>query len=560
MSNPKLLQLIADVDALLTDMALENGSIISEVQTPQAVTPSDDVDLEDPDRIQDILGQHSGHGLSMSSPDLSGANPLDRFENGGLTEWTERQQSLVWYYKTFGVIGLAYKVKEIAKADILRTTGLAPTVPRLYRKRYVPAKRRHQSHNVEVEDSQEENEEESVPQEPDTLAKELELLINAQGPGHISWRRIYYDWYRGSQSRTLFYLSSVPDEVMLAVLHGDLPRKMSDASFARRHESFVRLTRSPGTYTLYIARSRTPYGQDHILPTSPQEEGVEALGLTLEEMISLWKYASRYIDVDDHAFVDHAKRIDTAFGAQGGIDYSFQRRYGASSSRNDFTMHKVFVGDLKRCFAGWVSALRDADRLDKMKVPLTRCFAHVGLSSNTLRRCPRHWTHESVPSPIFGMVTAILQVLWPGRFNVEDHSYQVFRVVSPQDLGFAEILSSIVSSAYCWNLGLSYTHAGGGGRSRLESTQFVENARCILNEGVQSRQVRASITKFGGMRKDWRQDVDGRRLDLARLNDSVVEDHDSLRDTKEALETEMVVLQVQELQDVLWNQIETSGG
>lgn len=537
MLEQELKQFLDDIKSLLTDVDQEIGATAQRGSVPNGSAAT----TANPDHVGILQdGRYTILPLP-SSLSTAGPNSLDHVEER-LSIWTERQHSLIWYYETFGVIGLAWKVKEIARSEIWNECRTDPQVPELYRRAsIVPAKRGANSPNVEVRSSQEEEEFDC---HFDTLTEELEALVNEQGEGHKSWRRIFYDWYRGGQSRMLFYLSSIPEEVMRAVLHGNLPQRMSEPSFFQRFGASVQLSDDPGTYALYVAQ-RPP-------PRSPPADRSPALGLTLEEMELLYKTACRYIDLEDNNFVADARLIDSAIGgSRAKLDYSSQRRYGGSDGKDDFTLHARFLKRLKSSLIRWADSLRASGQVNDLKTPLERCFVYVGFANMPLSRCPTHWTHGQTMSPILGMVTAIVRKLWGNRFDAEHHSYQIFRVVDDDELGFVEILTSMVASAYHWDLGLAYTYAGGKKKIPHLEPKFKQNAQRLKDEGIQIQRIRASVEKFVTMKNIMQQDLGEQRRNAMSGKDLLIRNSGVLREVQERTEKQRLALQLQELDEAL---------
>jgi hypothetical protein len=65
--------------------------------------------------------------------------------------------------------------------------------------------------------------------------------------------------------------SNLPSELILALLHGDLPSKMQDHAFADRIGPFVELTNCPGIYDVFVSSVGADAGK----------------GLTLREMLTV---------------------------------------------------------------------------------------------------------------------------------------------------------------------------------------------------------------------------------------------------------------------------------
>lgn len=550
MSEQEPTQLIRETDTLLVEFTQKiRATDPLKGQTSKNLAAASSADPGVLSQFDHDMSQGLGDGLQSLNPTLGKDSALKNLEERS-SMWTARQRRLVWYYDNFGVIGLTYMIKEIARNHLLKETGIEPAVPNARPKSSIPAKRPHPSAHIQVVDSQQE--EESCQSDSSTLIQELETLVNIQGQGHISWRRIFYDWHRDGQSRMLFYLSAVPQEVMRAILYGTLPARMTEPSFAKEFGRFVEVTKCPGTYSLYVAR-RAPHLQARASSPHP-EESWGGLGLTLEELGTVHTSVRRYIDVDDTKYSRLAQRIDSTIeGCPDNINYRSQRRYGGGSDGRDFGLHKHFLAGLKSTLLEWAAELKDAGQEGVLKIPLSRCFVHVGVSSNPLARSTMHWTQNRKPSPIVGLVMAVLETAWPGRFDVKDHTYQIFRAVNYDDLWLVEILSSIISSAYSWDLGLSFAYAGSGGQAKPNAhlaSRFVENCRRMRQDGLQAEQLKASVEKIDKV-KDWQRRRGEEGGNTASPRESLAKEIVRLRRAREELETQLLALQARELEDTL---------
>ena len=133
---------------------------------------------------------------------------------------TARQKELLWHWELFGVIGLAYWIKKIAiwERDDERKRGVGVS------------KRKRTS----TEGSDEEYE---------------------QSPGgHSTWTKLIDDLADLATSRSMYYLSSIPPEVMAGLIRGDLPRRMQDGDFRDKWGPYLKCKRSQGAYIVQVVR------------------------------------------------------------------------------------------------------------------------------------------------------------------------------------------------------------------------------------------------------------------------------------------------------------------
>ena len=134
-------------------------------------------------------------------------------------------------------------------------------------------------------------------------AEDMQMALDASARANLDTRgtqanssAIYASILPGAKS---FYqyapITTLPSDLILAILHGDLPSKMQDPAFAERVGPFVELTDCPSIYAVFVA----------------QVGGVDAgKGLTLREMVTVIEtyYTVRRGDPSDKALIEDTRK------------------------------------------------------------------------------------------------------------------------------------------------------------------------------------------------------------------------------------------------------------
>jgi len=348
----------------------------------------------------------------QTTPSLSLSQPTPR------PQWhpsdplvTERQKQLAWFYDYFGVVGLAYWIKEIAEAQ-------------------------------------------------------LELNRESNMKAHPSWQRLIEDYNLGPDSRVLYYLCTLHPDLIPVLIRGDLPARMEeDPAFKLQFASMIDLKNTQGAYAIYPARAASRR-QDKTGISNPKA----GLNLTLRELLELCQVIKRYIDLDCPDD-DLARKIDTTMRSPNCDKWAIdgKRRYAGGANHDQMTHAEEWLDAIESAYLGYArSKLKTPDEY-LLDIPLRRCFPYVGLARQTLQRGPQHWVHFGRESILYGLITATMEYLWPGQLVLKPYSYHLISIVRKEDIGLDEIFVTILTSAYGWETGLCHWFAGShaGGKSKI---------------------------------------------------------------------------------------------
>ena len=315
-----------------------------------------------------------------------------------------RQRQMVWYYETFGVVGLFYNIGEIAKA--------------------------------EVANSREKND-------------------RVDG----SWERLLDGMEKAEKSRTLCYLTSIRPRILKALLNGDLSAEMQRPEFSTRWGSCVKPRPTPGTYVVYMANAG-PRPQPSQVVTSSVQTTTTGYGLTLRELARLAAIMRLYIDVDNPESAALAMSIDGDPSKNMVLDYETQRKYGSGTGNDQFWVFEEWLRQIQSVYLDFFDRIKDTKDAHLLDRPLKRCLAYVGLSSKVALRCGQHAADHSSESKMKGLVTAILRNEFGDQFTTSTFAYQVLFTVEDSDVGLDEIITTLICSSYVWDGGLNGTYAG----------------------------------------------------------------------------------------------------
>ena len=273
----------------------------------------------------------------------------------------------------------------------------------------------------------------------------------SQGPGHACWHRIIEDYKLGAASRILHMLATLPPDLILALLHGDLPSRMQDAAFADQVGPFVELTDCPGIYAVFVSRSgRMDAGK----------------GLTLNEMITVIKTMETYIDIGKQQSEELAREIDSVFGSDiSGIDYKEQRRFGGGMSQDNFVEHRLWLRKLSEIYGPKHDALKGTENEYLLDEPMARCFAYIGMAQSPLSRAPHHWQPKESSSPLWALFYSTVRHLCKDKYLARLSTYQIFRSIREDETGLEEIVLTTLMMNLGRHGGLNYCWAGGALRS-----------------------------------------------------------------------------------------------
>ena len=341
---------------------------------------------------------------------------------------TDRQKYMMSYYDLFGVHGLGKAIYHIALSEIQNEKDFKKRQLRL-------------NAQAAATNSDSDSDEEFT-------------------GGHKSWQKIVADFQTPFTSRMMYYLCTLPPPLIPALIRGDLPSRLAeDQELCDQVEGHVRLRDTQGVYAIFVAaqsQSRSTQVLD-----GDDESTPAGRGLSLNQLKEVIEGMKLYTSIDNAASAAYAESVDQQKPGAKPLDYNKQRRYAGGSAKRNVDVLVGWVEEFeKEILQHWdrLSGLGEDEFLD---IPMLRCFCYVGLGSNLLGRSPSHWIHRGNESPIFGLFTAICHYLFGARFSdLQVYTYQIFKTVMVEDIGFDEIIASVLLSAYPWDHGLSYTYAG----------------------------------------------------------------------------------------------------
>ncbi|KIW09963.1 hypothetical protein PV08_11739 [Exophiala spinifera] len=435
---------------------------------------------------------------SSSEEDMSVIDPVP----------TQRQESMIWWFETFGILGLAHRVNGIAQeekqAEIL-------TSRRGKRKR----PRRDRSSNDDGYDEQGNVDRESDSPDDDD--------IDHDTGGHKSWDIVINDYRQGGKSRMIYYLSSIPSELLLALLEGNIPSKMQNPQFREDFRSYTQLRQGPGSYVVYIALT------DPKTQTQPGQGTRNHIGrsFSLEQLSTVVDELKEYINVDTASVQsqEKAKAIDAKLGqVKAPIGYKHARRYGSGSDRTGFNKHQGFIERIEEMYWKYSAELLEEGKHHLLRKPLERCFAYVGLAVNVQNRVPQHWSVNKSGSPVLGLMRALASYLFDTQYGIEESSYMIFRATRSDDIKLLEIVTSILASSFIWDGGLNITHAGTSiGASDWSDPRVVDKMQKFADNISQSGMMDRHIAD------------DDEKVQSARLVMSIWSEYDSVDQALQAI-------------------------
>jgi len=112
--------------------------------------------------------------------------------------------------------------------------------------------------------------------------------------------------------------------------------------------------------------------------------------------------------------------------------------------------------------------IRASGDLHLLKEPM-RCPVYMGMSGNPSRRGPGH--KGKPDSILMGLFISTLRFLYKDLYEFGQYTFQLFHSVRKEDIGFLEVVASIMGSGFPWDGGLAYTYAGGRPRAMHEVHQ-----------------------------------------------------------------------------------------
>ena len=340
---------------------------------------------------------------------------------------TDTQRTLAFSYEVGGVVGLWHMIYNVALSEIEYEKERGICKPSSNSR-----KRKRKSDDDEYVDEE----------DPDTTTSST----SSTGHGHSSWHRIIDDYRLGADSRILHTLSTLPSDLVVALLHGDLPSKMQDEAFADRIGPWVELTHCPGIYAVFISR------------TSGPDKGK---GLTLREMVSVIEAIEEYLRLDTQDSEDIARKIDTVFsGDVSALDYEGQRRFGGGINQCDFKAHREWLKSLISVYYTKFDALIGTEHEYLLDEHIPRCLCYIGLSHNPLSRATEHWTPNESSSALWALFYSAVRFVCKDKYNARA-SYQVIKTIRVEDVGLEEIMLTTMMMNLGRNGGLNHRWAGG---------------------------------------------------------------------------------------------------
>lgn len=374
--------------------------------------------------------------------------------------------------------------------------------------------------------------------------EEIQNPLN-NGRADKSWRTLIDDYEeKGIKSRSLYYLMSIPEEVLMAIIEGNLPSRMQEDSFRSKYTSFLSLKPNQGVYVCYVGVAHQDiYSQLLPLTASLSEVGY---GLTLGELGQVIGTMHTYCINDSRTGNDRpveARDIDTRYRPSGKkglpdlVEYQDGfRRYSAGIRESQFDRIINYLYAIDDIY----DIQNNATDMSMNNKRLQRCFCYVGLSHKVKDRAPEHHTHTGKESQIWGLFTAICRYLFHDKFSNSDFTYQVIQTVRVEDIGLDEILVSVLASGYGFDGGLSAVHAGqstGSGvvRNDIYHEELNASARLYRQRGQQAKNISNTLTRFEEAQKvieykqdDTRQELENRLQDLRLKCDQAIKHYRDL--------------------------------
>lgn len=402
---------------------------------------------------------------------------------------TENQKNMEWYYEQFGDYGLAHIIHKISlyeagkehgrKKEQLAEEGCEEEQEEKKNQATRDAisyeedqgasalgsdfndtmsnfditNTQEQSNDAEQGDKDDEPTSVSIVSPPPCSEDENKLEY-----AHESWKLILDDFEKEDGLKTLFYLSSLPPELKLALIRGDLPSKMRDPDFRHKFYALTDPEDCQGTYVVYISVNMQA-------PEKNQDPRNIGKGLTLRQLLKVIEGVRLYIDVQHVDSAAYAQKVDVKFSGQpelrAKLDYKYQRRYGSGNQNDVFEHQQEWLHHMELYYERWIDNHKSTGGDDELlDFHLERCFSYVGQGRNNLWKSLQQHHHWGGISPVFGLVCAILRLEYDREFTTQNSTYQVFSTVHKSHIDFDEKLTTLLCSAYPWDGGLSTAYAG----------------------------------------------------------------------------------------------------
>lgn len=374
----------------------------------------------------------------------------------------EQQQIMLFYYQAFGIHGLHAAIAAIARRSAEAESqhpGLRLDQLARKRRRDNPAKR------VII-----------LTDEGEISASDEDEFL---GGSHVSWQVILEDSNKPShESWILFYLASVPHEVLLGLLRGNLPEVARTARPCVRE--YLQLKDVPGTYAVFAA-------------TTVLHESGPGKGLSLYQFSAVIRDMELYIDIGNPESIKLAKRVDTMHGNAPDISYTQQRRYASGKRRNDIEAVRLWLDHWKPLMIKarpWIDS-EDRATFELSKQRMRRCLGYAGLANKCADRCRQHFSHSAQESPIYGLYTAVLKHRYGLDFKPSESSFQILFSVRKEDVCLGELITTVLGGFLLNEGGLNRIYGGvNPGRpvadTPLQKHKLDENANRIRNASFQA--------------------------------------------------------------------------
>lgn len=314
-----------------------------------------------------------------------------------------------------------------------------------------------------------------------------------------SWRKLTDDCELGSKSRTLYYLMSIPEEVLMALVEGNLPSRMQEEGFRSKYQSLLSTKFNQGVYACYVGVAH----QDTDSQSAPATKPQTGYGFTFEELNKVVETMFTYCDTNGLDDPIQAEKIDTCY--RTGKTISMQeyqdghRRYCGGGEDKGIQFDRIinFFTAAEENYNLSINSRKSS--LNQLR--LQRCFCYIGLSNRVAQRAIQHHSHLGDESPLWGLFTAVCKLLFATRFSISEFTYQIIQTTREADVGLDEILVSVLTSAYAFDGGLAAVHAGkhkGAKTKRDEaySAELRENAKFHQNRGYHFKNFNATFDKF----------------------------------------------------------------
>ena len=437
---------------------------------------------------------------------------------------TDRQRKMVWYYETHGVAGLCYAIYEIAltfiKQDAKKRGPKGPgstahaashglrqsDTSGLAEDDYLVDSDATNADgaltgSIDITNSYGETRYQSLSSHMDAETDSRSDHDEVGDSGHKSWRDVRDDFEKGTESRMFYGLASLPPDLIPAILYGDLPVRMQDKNFFDRVGAWLDCGDEPGVYGAFVAVSTTTQSRypqiEHPIASSI------GAGPCLDHILKAIDAMRVYINLEDPASSEISKKIDGQYDPVprvGEYNYKRQRKYAGGAEHRSFSLLEQGIDWLHQLYHEIEQQLRSTNDLHLMTEPM-RSPVYIGMSCNPSSRALKHKSRPD--SKLMGLFRSALKYLYGDLYEIGSFTYQLFHSGREDDIGFLEIIASILSSGYPWDGGLAHTYAGGRphGMHEIHKLRMNKATKMVQTSGNLEHNVQDSAKKIHHMER-----------------------------------------------------------